>query len=158
LFSAIAQSAAAFVALIAVFTVFRLQLGYNLANEIYSKIRYFLIFKIHLNDRAIEKAGKKDLKEHLSLFINQNRAEKEEGQRLLDEIEKAEKEIDDIALKTSFPMKMWGIIFFCSIFTLAISESLLLIGNILAIICVGYIYLTLLKTKVFIQECLKAKQ
>ncbi len=149
-FSALAQSAAAFAALVAVFAVFRLQANAAAIVQKYLEAKHWLkhVAKSSTVD-GISDAQVKQVLDAEALL-------RSEARQLLDKIVKAESVNSTLANTVSGPLKWWACIFLLSLGALPVSK-LLTSWRAIAIVA-GFVIAAaraLQITRRFVQECLR---
>ncbi len=159
LFSAIAQSAAAFAAFVAVFAIFRLQVNNNDIEEKYKEARRWLIQK-KLGEyeiyNKILSMPKTIIKEELNRMAKENQiAYGAEVKSILTNIKETEEYTGKLVYDASRPLREWAFIFFFSLVALCVVSNSKIWGTLVAFLGLIYIAKTLFNTKKFIQKSLK---
>lgn len=162
LFSAIAQSAAAFAAFVAVFAIFRLQANDNDIEEKYKEVRRWLIQK-KLGEYEIynkilsmpKKIIKAELKKMTQLDQITYGAE---VNSILEDIKETEGYTGKLVYDASRPLKEWAFIFLLSLLGLSIVSNSKIWGTLFAWLILIIIILTLIDTKKFIQKSLNLQK
>ena len=160
-FSALAQCAAGFAALVGVFAIFRLQTNSAAVSERYEEAKYWYCVTVRGGFQNLELPDS-IIKERLQGSLgekNQAPERKSQTERLLNRIKNAEGFEKKMYNAVSKPLKLWAYIF---LFSMAITPNLRLYEKSLAgFIAIGiyllFVVVALWKTKVFIQNwCLKS--
>lgn len=154
LFSAIAQSAAAFIAFIAVFVIFKIQMINKKIDDKYTEtLSWFERDALYVGELN-QGISKELLKELLSKVSG---SQKSKSDNLLKEICTYEKSIEEFVGKVSQPLKNWAYIFFGSLVSLALFCNIKLLGTLMAFIILTYIGITLWNSRTIVQDSLSLK-
>ena len=153
-FSTLAQCAAAFAALAAVFAVFRLQSSSAAVEDVYRDSWDFIRRRFGVMSPLDVSFSKKRIKEQL------RKSDDKEAMQWLGLINRLEQFPKTVAYKVSVPLKLWAVTFIISLVSLFCSGLSGCWFYAVVIVAVVEILLTvaaLFKTKTFIQECLKTE-
>ena len=156
-FSALAQSAAAFVGVIAVFGVFRFQANASALEDKLRDVTAWITRTSHLRTTDLA-FSKEDIKKVLSEFSGDPEKEKKaKASQWVAQIKVLEDAPKKLAQKMAVPMKSWAYVFFASLaFLLWPASGFLgkLVGLLLVIAILLWVAWVLWKTREFIQGCL----
>lgn len=154
-FSALAQCAAGFAALIGVFAVFRLQANAPAIVEEYSAAKNWLHTACTLRDAVT--FPRKEVRNKLQEIIDQKwkPASPEAATKILLKINEAEEFDRKLAYEASWPLKLWGGIFLFSIGIIPYTKLYLgLPGVVVFLFFITFVIWALFMTKRFVQKCL----
>jgi len=153
LFSAIAQSAAAFIAFIAVFIIFKVQMVNKKIDDEYAEALSWF----ERDGFYVSELNKGISKELLKELLSKGGSQKSKSENLLKKICTDEKSIEEFVGKASQPLKNWAYIFFGSLVSLALFCNIKLLGTSMAFIILTYIGITLWNSRTIVQDSLSLK-
>ncbi|GEM_PF-6598498 len=154
-FSALAQCAASFAALVGVFAIFRLQSNAARINEEYIYAKYWLMRDVGITQAEFltSQEIKKRLTDHYA-----NPQIQISAKEVLGRILAAEEFNKKLVYKVSKPLKYWVVIFIGSMTALPFAKWLEgFVGAIVVFISVFASSIALWKTRRFVQRCLDFK-
>jgi hypothetical protein len=156
-FSALAQCAAAFVAVIAVFAVFRLEANNREIEQRYLEAKNWLAFRAHQQDAMgmADTTVEQRLREIQLSTIAYNQ---DAGERLA-RIDRTKKRREWLGDQVAWPMLLWGSIFILGLLLIVASEKYATSWGFVGVVCavLGTAF-ALHETKVFVQASLQFRE